>query len=217
MRAPREIQQQEAAMIPLVRFGPGTQRMIQALFGRLDKRMTRGELAKTHGTHPFAGGAADNEFLRSRASSEVSGVNGLNPEFADDLKRATSAAEAATGQRAAFTSLTRSFEKQDELYYNFRRHIGGQGIVAPSGTSLHEKGMAADLASGPVRDWVRAHAGQYGMELVPGDPEHVQLAHDRQIAAVMQRDAMPHRPITQTPEQVAQQSPSALTQTDGSA
>jgi hypothetical protein len=208
MRAPREIQEQEASVIPLARFGPRTQRMIQAQFGRLDKRMTLGDLAKTHGTHPFAGGGVDSDFFKSRASSEVSGVNGLNPEFADDLKRATTAAEAAAGQRAQFTSLTRTYEKQAQLYYNYMHHIGGQGLAAPPGTSLHEKGMVADFASGATRDWIRAHAGQYGMELVPGDPEPVQLAHDRQMAAAMKKYAMPARPVTQTPEQAALQSPS---------
>ena len=121
--------------------------------------------------------------LKSRAGSEVSQTEGLNPEFADDLERATKAGEAATGQKASFTSLVRSKEKQAELYYNYIHGIGGQGLAAKPGTSLHERGMAADLAEGSTRDWVRAHAGDYGMELVPGDPEHVQLAKSRQAIA----------------------------------
>ena len=109
----------------------------------------------------------DSDFFKSRAGSEVSQTEGLNPEFADDLERATKAGEAATGQKASFTSLVRSKEKQAELYYNYIHGIGGQGLAAKPGTSLHERGMAADLAEGSTRDWVRAHAGDYGMELVP--------------------------------------------------
>ena len=138
----------------------------------------------TRGSAAFTAGAkVDFDFFKSRAGSEVSQTEGLNPEFADDLERATKAGEAATGQKASFTSLVRSKEKQAELYYNYIHGIGGQGLAAKPGTSLHERGMAADLAEGSTRDWVRAHAGDYGMELVPGDPEHVQLAKSRQAIA----------------------------------
>ena len=138
----------------------------------------------SRGSAEFTAGAkVDSDFFKSRAGSEVSQTEGLNPEFADDLERAAKAGEAATGQKASFTSLVRSKEKQAELYYNYIHGIGGQGLAAKPGTSLHERGMAADLAEGSTRDWVRAHAGDYGMELVPGDPEHVQLAKSRQAIA----------------------------------
>lgn len=134
--------------------------------------------------------AVDTDFFKSRASGEVSKTEGINPEFGADLKRATEAAEKATGQKVQFTSLVRDSKKQAELYYNYIHHIGGQGLAAKPGTSLHEKGMAADLAEGPARDYVRAHAVEYGMELVPGDPEHVQIARDRRaIAEASAREA----------------------------
>jgi hypothetical protein len=148
----------------------------------------RSRLGFYKGFHPGEGGAptvpdvktsgttsSDGAFFSSRNKQNLDFAD-LNSEFAGNLKKATEDAEKATGQKAEFTSLARTREEQERLYYNFTHHIGGQGLAARPGTSLHEKGLAADLGSGAVRDWVRAHASNYGMELVPGDPEHVQMA-----------------------------------------
>jgi hypothetical protein len=153
-------------------------------------------------------GDVTSDFFSAR--SKGLGVN-LNTQFAGDLKQAVSDAEKATGQKAEFTSLVRDQAKQAQLYYNFQHHIGGQGLAAKPGTSLHEKGEAADLAAGPVRDYIMAHAQQYGLETVRGDPEHIQMARALRAAAGDERigprateeaavkRALPARPVSRPP------------------
>jgi hypothetical protein len=142
-----------------------------------------GYLSRSFGKDSAAGG--DGSFFAERNKQNLDYAD-LNSDFAASLKKATTDAEAITGEKAEFTSLARTREKQAELYYNYKHHIGGQGLAAPPGTSLHEKGMAADLAAGKVRDYIRANAPKYGMELVPGDPEHVQMSGANRMAAGQQ-------------------------------
>ena len=123
-----------------------------------------------------AAGGGDTGFFDQRNRQGLN-ASSLNATFAANLKQAATDAEKATGQKLEFTSLARTREEQARLYYNYTHHIGGQGLAARPGTSLHEKGDAADMAAGPARDWVMAHASQYGMETLGAkDPEHIQMA-----------------------------------------
>ena len=105
----------------------------------------------------------------------------VNPEFAGRLSQAIRDAEAATGGQAQIgpSGLGRTYEEQADLY---RRYQAGEiGLAARPGNSRHEVGNAADIAPGPVLDWLHANAGQYGLEFLSGnafavDPVHIQMA-----------------------------------------
>jgi hypothetical protein len=105
----------------------------------------------------------------------------VNPEFAGRLSQAIRDAEAATGGQAQIgpNGLGRTYEEQADLY---RRYQAGEiGLAARPGNSRHEVGNAADIAPGPVLDWLHANAGQYGLEFLSGnafavDPVHIQMA-----------------------------------------
>src|SRR5580765_260316 len=93
-------------------------------------------------------------------------LSGLNSIFAARLSAAIAAAEKATGQKAAFDSGRRTAAQGVEIWNratNFGKHAPSFPAARP-GRSLHEQGMAVDMAAGPVRDWVQAHAKEYGLE-----------------------------------------------------
>jgi hypothetical protein len=85
--APRDVQQQVAAQIPLSRFGPRTQQMLADQYGPLDKSKTIGELAGQYGgagggnnaTMAYSGSpasaAASSPAAQSIASSIVGAFN----------------------------------------------------------------------------------------------------------------------------------------------
>jgi len=123
--------------------------------------------------------------------------NNLDPLFASRMEAILQAAEAATGGRRQILSGYRDPRTQAQLYANWiQQPISYQGVTyrptavggraaAPPGYngapgSRHQVGQALDLAPGPVRDWVRAHVGQYGLETlnVNDDPGHIQLARN---------------------------------------
>ncbi len=120
--------------------------------------------------------AVDTSFFEARG--HVSGAAEEAPIFADALEKAIKDAEAATGSRATFTSLARTHERQQELWDQHER-TGYPAVVAPPGQSMHEYGGAADLAAGPVLDWIRAHIADYPTlkDLKnPSDPGHIEYA-----------------------------------------
>lgn len=116
------------------------------------------------------------DFFRARSGARV---EGLNPEFAGRLQRATADYEAQTGQRAKFESLTRTGPEQAVLRWKYEHGVGG--LAAPAGQSRHEFGQAADIADGPFRRWLHQNAGMYGLSFLGGksfndDPGHIQMA-----------------------------------------
>ena len=114
-------------------------------------------------------------FYTSRGASALD-YKDLQPAFAAPLARIVEDAEKATGTQVAFTSLARTPEEQANLYYNYTHGIGGQGLAAPPGSSLHERGLAADLKDGPALDWIRTHAAEYGLaHLGMNDKGHIQI------------------------------------------
>lgn len=133
----------------------------------------------------LGGGAAVSgaaaSFLGARAGG--SDVSDLSGEFGNRLQAAIAAAEAATGARAVISSGFRTTAEQARIYAEHQAMPGGLAAhpAAPPGSSLHEVGAAADLGPGAVLDWLHAHAGEYGLEFLPGqtginDPGHIQIA-----------------------------------------
>lgn len=121
---------------------------------------------------------------------------GLDPLFERRLNAILDAAEKATGAKRIITEGYRSPETQAQYYSDYK----GQPVVwngrtyqpnpaklgrlaAPPGRSRHQIGQAADLGAGPVRDWARAHAAQFGLETLRGgvDQPHIQLAGGKGI------------------------------------
>jgi len=116
----------------------------------------------------------------------------MNPEFGSRLQAAITAAEAATGTKAVINSLSRTNAEQREAWHNYQ--ISGGLAARPAGMidprtgkpapgSRHERGMAADIARGPVLDWLHQHAGEYGLKFLQGaafakDPVHIQMKLD---------------------------------------
>ena len=142
------------------------------------------------GTTQGGGGKFDQSFFGSRAQAGVSNASGLNSEFASRMQAAVAAAEKATGDKVRFTSLKRDYATQAKLYYDYIHHLNGQGLAAAPGTSLHERGMAADLADGPALDWLREHAAEFGLHhLGMNDKGHIELA--RQYRGDPNASAMP--------------------------
>ena len=102
-------------------------------------------------------------------------VKDLQPGFSAPLSRAVEDAEKATGDKVQFTSGFRTYGEQAALAAD----APGSGRVGPAaapGTSMHERGLAADIAPGPARDYIMQHAAEYGLGTVKNDPEHVELA-----------------------------------------
>lgn len=126
-----------------------------------------------------SGQPGSQQFFRQRAQGGISdaAISQTNPIFRDRLQTALTAAEQATGGKATITSMFRSHDEQQAAYDRFQAGTGGR--AAHPGHSRHEIGQAADLAAGPVLDWLHQHAGEYGLEFLPSrlnDPGHIQMA-----------------------------------------
>jgi LAS superfamily LD-carboxypeptidase LdcB len=125
------------------------------------------------------------EFLAKREQPGVD-AEGLNPDFANRLMKAIQAAEQATGEKVMLTSGVRTYAQQAQLYANKHQEAfkGKDGTVyepngdpepnpvAFPGNSTHESGNAVDIAAGPARDWIRAHASEFGLNDLKNDPPH---------------------------------------------
>lgn len=166
--------------------------------GRYDSFLTPQSLE--HLT-PFVSGA------RARAAGDAiagrmfggggTSPTGLDAGFQTSLNTMLADAKAA-GFDLSVGSGLRTHEHQAELYRADLAKHGGQpsGMVAAPGHSMHESGLAADLVdasgntiSGAAADWVRQHAGDYGIA-VPmqghggvNEPWHVEPVGARQKAA----------------------------------
>lgn len=116
-------------------------------------------------------------FLRGRGAPRAEGID---PNFGKRLTALTQAAESATGQKAKIESLVRTTAEQAEIRARHEAMPGGVELhpAAKPGESRHEFGMAADIGSGPVADWMRKHAAEFGLEMgtIKNDPNHIQLA-----------------------------------------
>lgn len=97
----------------------------------------------------------------------------LNPELHARLTQLTTAVQAAGG-KPVITSGYRTTEQQAALYNSGN---GGRPVAKP-GSSLHEKGLAADVSGDPhTMELLHSLAPKFGLSFpVANDPVHVQLA-----------------------------------------
>ena len=112
----------------------------------------------------------------------------FDPSFGSAAEKLRAFAE-SKGIKTHYISGVRSLEDQKELYANYQAGQRGQPLPYPNrgavslaavpGTSLHERGLAADIeADDPSQEAaLRSFAPQFGLRTIgPGDPDHFELA-----------------------------------------
>jgi hypothetical protein len=100
----------------------------------------------------------------------VDRFGGLHEDMSSRLRAANDAWQAKTGRELPLTSGARSTEEQIQL---FGKRKSNPNLVAKPGTSLHEKGMAADISP----EVPAAFLDQFGLHRPFGskDPVHVEI------------------------------------------
>jgi hypothetical protein len=103
-------------------------------------------------------------------AAPVDRFGGLNEDISSRLRAANDAWQAKTGRELPLTSGARSTEEQIQL---FGKRASNPNLVAKPGTSLHEKGMAADISP----EVPAAFLDQFGLHRPFGskDPVHVEI------------------------------------------
>jgi len=103
-------------------------------------------------------------------AAPVDRFGGLNEDMSSRLRAANDAWQAKTGRELPLTSGARSTEEQIQL---FGKRKSNPNLVAKPGTSLHEKGMAADISP----EVPAAFLDQFGLHRPFGskDPVHVEI------------------------------------------
>lgn len=132
-----------------------------------------------------AAGIAEAERVAGAApgkpTERPSGDTGVFQDRVDRMRRAAG----AIGLDIGVTSGTRTRERQQQLFDAAVEKYGSEEAarkwVAPPGTSMHEKGLAADLSFGPgAREWARANAGRFGLGFpMAHEPWHVEAVEAR--------------------------------------
>jgi len=82
------------------------------------------------------------------------------------------AAAAADGVDLKLSSAWRDSNLQAQLYQNF---LAGRGpVAAPPGHSMHERGLAIDVAGGRAKDWMYKNSARFGWnyQQIPGEDWH---------------------------------------------
>ena len=114
----------------------------------------------------------------------------FDPAFGSAAEKLRAFAE-SKGIKTHYISGVRSLEDQKELYANYQAGQRGQPLPYPNrgavplaavpGTSLHERGLAADIAADdPSQEAaLRSFAPQFGLRTIgPGDPDHFEMARN---------------------------------------
>jgi hypothetical protein len=113
----------------------------------------------------------------------------LDPEFDRRLRGLLTGAQ-SSGQRLSVTSGSRRAADQARAINSVSRNVLGRpasfmeysrgikGYAAPIGGSMHQRGLAADLA-GPGLGWAHGNAANYGLRFPPAlaktDPIHLEI------------------------------------------
>ena len=153
------------------------------------------ESAHQENNKPVEGNSNAKQFLQSRESAgggDSVGVNSgkLDDNFASKMAAAIQAAEKATGTKVRITEGYRDPHVQAQYYSDYiGKPITYDGktyqpnpaklgrLAAPPGRSNHQKGMAIDMADSPAREWIRAHASEFGLRHLGGkDMPHFEMA-----------------------------------------
>lgn len=106
----------------------------------------------------------------------------VEPRFVTELAKSIRAAEAETGETARINDMYRSPETQGQLYAELKAQDPNY-MVAPAGRSLHQGAFSADIARGPILNYMRANVPSslnfpYGQK----DLVHVQLSNPEMAA-----------------------------------
>lgn len=112
------------------------------------------------------------------ARTPLAGTRGLAPPMASAVEAFNAAFEQQFGHPLSITSGFRTHEEQAALYAQY-----GPGRAARPGTSLHERGLAVDLAAQNAREraWQLANAPRFGLEApLAHEPWHFQLMQQGQ-------------------------------------
>lgn len=126
-----------------------------------------GGISQSISTAPAAVSTSSNEQTVPNDSNAVPGTVGMNQRLADRLSDYID-----DNPGTYLSSGVRSTADQARLYAD---RANNPNPVAPPGTSLHERGLAADI--GGMTPDQRAMLPQYGLsQPVANDPVHVQLA-----------------------------------------
>ena len=142
-----------------------------------DRQVTGGD-----GPGSAAVKGVDANFFTSRVvkGGQINMAN-VNPTFAARLQRGIAAAEAATGTKIEINEMDRTVATQAK--YRAAYESGEGGLAARPGQSRHNfethpgGAEAADLTASPAREWLRAHAGEFGLDhLGSKDLPHFQMA-----------------------------------------
>jgi len=126
----------------------------------------------------------DIAYLASRVGPSASpeALALVEPRFVTELAKSIRAAEAATGETARINDMYRSPETQGQLYAELKAQDPNY-MVAPAGRSLHQGAFSADIARGPILNYMRANVPSslnfpYGQK----DLVHVQLSNPEMAA-----------------------------------
>ena len=106
-------------------------------------------------------------------------LSGLTPQASSNLKSLATDYNAATGKKLTINSAFRSYDKQAQLYADYKAGKPGANPANPPGSSLHEVGMAIDIQPSQVDEMDRLGlVSKNGFERIAGPKErqHIQLA-----------------------------------------
>lgn len=112
---------------------------------------------------PPSNNTSDVQLVESRSSTSAQGVTGLQPVLLHDVAMMMRA-----NPRLRLNSGFRTLAQQKALY----AADPNSTMVAPPGSSMHEKGLAVDLGPASEYGWLRAHGGQYGLVNYAPEPWH---------------------------------------------
>jgi hypothetical protein len=119
--------------------------------------------------------AGGEQFIQPTTNSagELANINDLDPTFLTRLKGLAIAFHAKTGKRLQVDQGFRTFAQQDALFKRL-----GAGLAARPGTSLHEKGIAADIGTEQGNELESLGLlKQHGFTRpVRGEPWHIEAA-----------------------------------------
>lgn len=123
----------------------------------------------------FLAAGPDLAYVMSRGGhSTGAGAPGTDPELVARMAAAGRAYESGTGLRARFGEMDRDYETQ--RHYWIASGFGRRYAAAPPGRSRHNVGEAADVPSGPFRNWLYQYGRGYGLHFpVRGDKPHMQM------------------------------------------
>jgi hypothetical protein len=124
------------------------------------------------GSGPLAGTPTVDTSKLTRVGVKEGGVPAYLAPSAANAFSQMKAAAAADGVDLRLSSAWRDSKLQAQLYQDY---LAGKGpVAAPPGTSMHEKGLAIDVAGGKAKDWMYKNSARFGwrFQQIPGEDWH---------------------------------------------